>query len=92
MEYLLGWLSGSWTLQSSNKGLKMRKTSDLSFDCAVRDSLSTIKQAHVRLHLLTGTCATAARLTSEIELYDLLLGEISGIHTSLAKDLKRTLV
>ena len=71
----------------------MRKSgdfSDLSFDCAVRDSLSTIKQAHVRLHLLTGTCATAALLTSQIELYDLLLGEISDIHASLAKDLKHT--
>ncbi len=69
----------------------MRKISDPSnkrFDCAIRDSLSTIKEAHVQLHLLTGTSATAALLASQIELYDMLLDEISGIHTSLARDLK----
>ncbi len=71
----------------------MRKISDPSnkrFDCAIRDSLSTIKEAHVQLHLLTGTSATAALLASQIELYDMLLDEISGIHTSLARDLKHT--
>jgi hypothetical protein len=69
----------------------MRKIADPSnkrFDCAVRGSLNTIKEAHVQLHLLTGTSATAALLASQIELYDMLLDEISGIHTSLARDLK----
>ena len=72
-------------------GLKMRKIADHSdkrFDCAVRDSLSTIKETHVQLHLLTGTSATAALLASQIGLYDVLLGEISDIHSSLARDIK----
>jgi hypothetical protein len=69
----------------------MRKIADPSnkrFACAVRDSLSTIKQTHVQLHLLTGTSPTAALLASQIELYDVLLDEISDIHASLARDLK----
>jgi hypothetical protein len=71
----------------------MRKISNLpkkSFDGAVLDSLSMIKEAHVQLRLLTGTSATAALLASRIQLCDLLLDEISGIHASLARDLKRT--
>jgi len=70
--------------------MRRMKDSSKSFDCTVRDSLSTIKATHVRLHLLNGTCATAALLASQIELYDVLLGEICGIHTSLARDLART--
>jgi hypothetical protein len=69
----------------------MRKIGDFSnksFDCALRDSLNTIKEAHVQLHLLTGTRATTALLVSQIELYDVLLDEISGIHISLARDIK----
>jgi hypothetical protein len=69
---------------------KIADTSNRRFDCAVRNSLSTIRETHVRLHLLTGTSATAALLASQIELYDVLLDEISGIHTSLARDLKHT--
>jgi hypothetical protein len=71
----------------------MQKIADHSkkcFDRAVRDSLSTIKEAHVQLHLLTGTSATAALLASQIELCDVLLDEISGIHSHLARDLKHT--
>jgi len=70
----------------------MRKIDDCSksFDCTVRDSLTTIRATHVRLHLLNGTCATAALLASQIELYDVLLGEITGIHTILARDLAHT--
>lgn len=63
-----------------------------SGNCTVRSSLSTIKATQVRLHLLNGTCATAALLASQIELYDLLLGEISGIHSSLERDLAHTRV
>jgi hypothetical protein len=71
----------------------MQKIADPSkkcFDCAVRDSLSTIKEAHVQLHLLTGASATAALLASQIKLCDVLLDEISGIHSSLAQDLEHT--
>jgi hypothetical protein len=71
----------------------MQKIADPSkkcFDRVVRDSLSTIKEAHVQLHLLTGTSATAALLASQIELCDVLLDEISGIHSNLARDLKHT--
>jgi hypothetical protein len=68
---------------------KIADPANKRFDCAVRDSLSTIKEAHVQLHMLTATSATAALLASQIELYDVLLDEISGIHTSLARDLNR---
>jgi hypothetical protein len=71
----------------------MRKIADPSkgcFNCTVGDSLSTIKNTYVQLHLLTGTSATAARLASQIELYDVLLDEITGIHASLARDLEHT--
>jgi hypothetical protein len=70
----------------------MRKISYPSkkcFDAAVLDSLSAIKEAHVQLRSLTGTSATATLLASQIQLYDFLLDEISGIHTNLARDLKR---
>ena len=70
---------------------KMRKLGDFtdrSFDCALRDSLNTIKETHVQLHLLTGRCATAALLVSQIELYEVLLDEISAVHISLARDIK----
>ena len=72
----------------------MRKIADhsnQSIDCAVRDSLSTIRATHVRLQRLNGTRATTALLASKIDLYDVLLDEISGIHTSLARDLQHTL-
>jgi hypothetical protein len=67
---------------------KIGDPSNKSFDCALRDSLSTIRETHIQLHLLTGTCATATLLASQIELYDVLLDEISGIHTCLARDLE----
>ena len=69
---------------------KIAASSKESFDCTVGDSLSTIKDIYVQLNLLAGTSATAARLESQIELYEVLLDEISGIHAKLAKDLKRT--
>jgi hypothetical protein len=73
----------------------MRKLADhscQSVDCAVRDSLSTIRATHVRLHRLDGTRATTDLLASKINLYDVLLEEISGIHTTLARDLQHTLL
>jgi hypothetical protein len=54
------------------------------------NSLSTIKQAHVRLHLLTGARTSPTVLASQIELCDVLLLEISGISSNLARDLKQT--
>jgi hypothetical protein len=70
----------------------MRKIGDASYsyECALRSSLSTIKQAHDQLHLLTGMDTTATVLASQIELCDVLLVEISGIRSSLAKDLNHT--
>jgi hypothetical protein len=71
----------------------MRETGDSSHEpvnCAVRDSLNTIKQVYAQLHLLTGTGATAAALASQIELFDVLLVEISGIQTRLARDIGDT--
>ena len=73
----------------------MRKIVDhssASVDCTVRESLSTIRETHVRLHRLNGTPATTALLASKINLYDVLLDEISGIHTCLARDLQHTLL
>jgi hypothetical protein len=61
-----------------------------TFDCALRDSLSVIRQTHVQLHVLTGMTTTANILASQIELCDVLLVEISGIRNSLAKDLRQT--
>jgi hypothetical protein len=70
----------------------MRKISDVrdSYECALRSSLSAIKQARDQLHLPTGMDTTATVLASQIELCDVLLVEISGIHSSLAKDLNHT--
>jgi hypothetical protein len=67
----------------------MRKISDASgsYECALRSSLSAIKQAHEQLRLLTGMGTTATVLAWQIELCDVLLVEISGISGSLAKDL-----
>jgi hypothetical protein len=59
-------------------------------DCALRSSLTAIKQAHDQLHFLTGMCTTPTVLASQIELCDVLLVEISGIRSSLAKDLNDT--
>jgi hypothetical protein len=63
---------------------------NMSGDCAVRNSLGAIKQAHIRLHLLTGMCTTPSLLASRIELCDVLLDEISVIRSSLAKDIEHT--
>jgi hypothetical protein len=70
----------------------MRKISDVSdsCECALGSSLSAIKQAHDQLRLLTGTGTTATVLVRQIELCDVLLVEISGIRSSLAKDLNYT--
>jgi hypothetical protein len=70
----------------------MRKISDVSdsCECALRSSLSAIKQAHDQRRLLTGRSTTATVLTWQIELCDILLVEILGIRSRLAKDLNQT--
>jgi hypothetical protein len=59
-------------------------------DGVLWNSLRTIKQAHIQLDLLTGMRTSPTVLASQIELWDVLLVEISGIRSSLARDLKRT--
>lgn len=54
------------------------------------DSLNAIKQAQIQLHLLNGEGANPTVIASRIQLCDVLLGEISGIRTSLAKHLEYT--
>jgi hypothetical protein len=60
-----------------------------SFNGALWHSLSAIKQAHAQLYLLTGMQTSPTVLASQIELCEVLLDEISGIRTSLAKNLKQ---
>ena len=69
----------------------MTKISDLrtSSSCPVSASLSIIRQTYVQLHALTDATTTNV-LTTRIELCDVLLSEISGIRSSLAKDLRRS--
>jgi hypothetical protein len=50
---------------------------------AILTSLSAIKQAQGRLHLLTSMGSSPTILASQIELCDLLLAEISGIRNHL---------
>jgi hypothetical protein len=57
---------------------------------ALWDSLSAIKHAQIRLRHLKRTCTSPTVLTSQVELCEVLLDEISGIRSSLAKDLKET--
>jgi len=70
----------------------MTKISDLaaSSDCVLRDCLSVIRQTHVQLHVLTEMTTTSTVLASRIELCDALLLAISGIRSSLARDLQHT--
>jgi hypothetical protein len=70
----------------------MTKISNLgtSSDWALRESLGVIRQTHVQLHVLTGKMTTPTVLASRIELCDALLLAISGVRSSLARDLQRT--
>lgn len=70
----------------------MAKISQLaaSSDFDLGDSLSVIRQTHVRLHVLMDMTTTATVLASRIELCDALLLAISGVRSSLAKDLQRS--
>jgi hypothetical protein len=55
---------------------------------AFRNSLSAIRQAQIQLRHLTGTCRSPTALASQIELCELLLVEVSGIHSRLENDIK----
>ena len=57
---------------------------------AVQDSLKTIKQAHEQLHVVTRTGATPTALTLRMELYGILLGEVTGIRSNLVAYLECT--
>ena len=70
--------------------LKIVDCPDAPFDWSLRGSLNTIKDARVRLDVLTGMSTTASVLAAQIELCDVLLIEISGIRSSLARDLQHT--
>lgn len=61
-----------------------------SSDYVLRESLSVIRLHHVQLHMLTDMTTTATALASRIELCDALLLAISGVRSSLSKDLQRT--
>lgn len=68
----------------------MKKTShpDLSQASSLQLSLTAIKEAHVQLHLLAANLTTPTALASRIQLCEVLLGEISGIRSSLARSLE----
>ena len=67
--------------------LKIVGCPDAPFYCSPHDSLSTIKEARVRLDVLTGMSTTATMLASQIELCDVLLIVISSIRSTLVRDL-----
>lgn len=74
-------------------GIIMRKIGGCSngpVEGSLRDSLITIRQAHVQLHLMARQKITPTVIASQIELCDVLLGEISEIRSCLANDLRHT--
>ena len=61
-----------------------------AYNGALQNSLKTIKQAHRQLHVVTRTDATPTVLTSRMELYGILLGEITDIRSNLVAYLECT--
>ena len=62
-----------------------------AYNRALQDSLKTIKRAHKQLHVVTRTAdATPTALTSRMELYGILLGEVAGIRSNLVAYLECT--
>jgi hypothetical protein len=61
-----------------------------AYDRALQDSLKAIKQAHRRLHVVTKADVTPTGLTSRMELYGILLGEVTGIRSNLVAYLECT--
>ena len=70
----------------------MRKIGHLDHPTAdtLRDSLGAIRRAQIQLRHLTCTHTSPTALASQIELYKVLLAEISDIRSSLAEDIKQT--
>jgi hypothetical protein len=58
-----------------------------AYNKALQDSLKTIKRAHKQLHVVT---KPPAALTSCMELYGILLGEVTGIRSKLVTYLECT--
>ena len=54
-----------------------------AYNRALQDSLKTIKQAHRQLHVVAKAHATPTVLTARMELYGILLGEVTGIRSNL---------
>ena len=54
-----------------------------AYNIILQDSLKTIKHAHRRLHVVTKADVTPIALTSRIELYGILLGEVTDIRSNL---------
>ncbi|MEH2540856.1 hypothetical protein V1278_006124 [Bradyrhizobium sp. AZCC 1577] len=61
-----------------------------AYNRTLQDSLKTIKQANEQLHVVTKANATPAALTSCMELYGILLGEVTGIRSNLVTYLECT--
>ena len=54
-----------------------------AYNGVLEDSLRTIRQAHRQLHVVTRTTATPTALMSRMELYGILLGEVTSIRSNL---------
>ena len=61
-----------------------------AYNRALQNSLKTIKQAHRQLHVVAKAHATPTVLTSRVELYGILLGEVTGIRSNLVAYLECT--
>ena len=61
-----------------------------AYNRALQNSLKTIKQAHRQLHFVTKANATPTVLASRMELYRILLGEVTGIRSNLVAYLECT--
>jgi hypothetical protein len=68
----------------------MRRVGHAKGEPGIGNSLTMIRQAHNRLHLLSSMHASPTVLASQIELCNVLLVEISGIRSSLARNIKQT--
>ena len=68
----------------------MSRTGQLKGGSGIGSCLSSIRQAHDRIHLLSNMRASPNVLASQIKLYDVLLVEISDIRSGLVRDLKES--
>jgi hypothetical protein len=54
-----------------------------AYDQTLRDSLKTIRSTYRQLHVVTKADTTSTVLASRVELYGILLGEVTGIRSNL---------